>query len=142
LGGWRKKMLEGELLEYFMGKNPRWKIIRYLIKNPNSNTTQISKGVQQKISNTSVCLKELKERNLVKYKKTKTAEKEWDTEVEEVIFGFIKKKKIDWYFATMIFSMGLGFLLLFLNQHTGMAVSFLNTLLVLLLRIKETKEIK
>lgn len=139
-------MLKGELLEYFIGKNPRWKIIRYLINNPNSNTTQISKGIQQKTSNTSVCLKELKERSLVNYKLSKNAgkpaEKQWNTEVDEVIFNFIKKKRIDRYFAIMIFSMGLGFLLLFLNQPSGMAVSFLNTLLVLFLRIKETKEIK
>lgn len=139
-------MLEGELLEYFIGKNNKWRIIKFLIKNPKSNTSAVAKALKMKLSNASYYLKELSEKGLAKYEMPrdceKPSEKLWDTEVDEVVFSLIKKKRLDWYFLIIFYSIGLGFVCLVFQQNVAMMVSFINMALVLFLRLKEAKEIK
>jgi len=138
-------LLEENVLEYFIGKNPRWRILKYLIKHPESSTTEVSEGLGIGLGNTSTYLNELKEKNLVDYEMgnnlNKPAEKKWKTEVDEIVFGFIKKRRIDFYLIIVIYSLLLAFTLFFLKMYPAMLISFTNASLVFLLRFYETKPI-
>ena len=141
-------MLEGELLEYFIGRNQKWRIIRFLIKNPKSSTGTIQSALRLNYGNTSSYLRSLQEKGLVVYSKNhatsneKPAEKLWDATVDEIVFSFIKKKRLDWYFIIIFYSLFLGFACLVFGQHVAMMVSFINMAIVLGLRLKEAREIK